>query len=616
MTALDQHSIDLFQHEPIFTLVSAEDRARLLTHIGVRRLAAGETLFDESTSLGQVFLIQSGDLKLTRNGADSQRKSGFIGAELVLGAAGFKSKAVASQASVVYVIPARALDNLVAAYASVKSLLFESYANPLDTPPRAPVAPASVAAPDERLGLQLFGWLVAIAGPLLVWKVCVGFGLHGDASTFLAIVTSAVAMWVFNLMPAFVPPLFSVLATVLFDIASPQVALAGFGSNGFFMLLSIFAIGALMVMSGLTYRISLHILKLVPASPFWYNISLFLYGLILTPVIPSQLGRTTIVLPFLSTLIDTAGGRKNDPAVAQFIVSAMAGVGLTASIFLTGKPANLIIFGLFDVQTQFAFAWLQWFYAASFTGLVLVILYFLTAVFLFKHTEQFGIPKHVINAQMRTLGPMSTSEWSALIGIGLVVIGILTNSLHKVDISWMSLTILVGLLLFGSIQKDDLSKRVDWSILIFIASIVAWVPIMKQVGLDTLISTSFSWVGVYMKTQLPLFILALCFTIIVVRLALPEIVTEVLLVTLLLPLSSAAGVSPWLLGFIILTMCEAYIFPYQTPYHIQLKNQLALLGQEELYDQKKVIRFNIVLTLARVAAIYASLPFWKYLDIL
>ena len=119
-----------------------------------------------------------------------------------------------------------------------------------------------------------------------------------------------------------------------------------------------------------------------------------------------------------------------------------------------------------------------------------------------------------------------------------------------------------------------------------------------------------------MKTQLPLFILALCFTIIVVRLALPEIVTEVLLVTLLLPLSSAAGVSPWLLGFIILTMCEAYIFPYQTPYHIQLKNQLALLGQEELYDQKKVIRFNIVLTLARVAAIYASLPFWKYLDIL
>lgn len=614
MTALDQAGIDLLLREPVFGLLTAEDRARLLLHIGVRTLAPGQTLIDEASAPTHVFVIQSGELEIKRNQLASSRQSGFVGEELALGARSYTTTVVAIKPSTVYMIPVRTLAGLVDAHPSLKTLLFDSYAHPEGTAV-AVIEPKPVL-PVARFGMQMLGWLLAMLGPLLVWKICSGLGLNKDAAYFLAIVCSAVAMWVFNLVPAFLPPLFSVLATILFDIAPPQVAVAGFASNGFFMLLSIFAIGALMVMSGLTYRISLHILKLVPASPFWYNISLFLYGLILTPVIPSQLGRTTIVLPFLSTLIETAGGKKNDPAVAQFIVSAMAGVALAASIFLTGKPANLIIFGLFDTQTQFAFAWLQWFYAASFTGVVLVFLYLLMLTFLFDTKQQFGIPKHVILSQMRTLGPVSTIEWSALIAIGLLIGGILTASLHKVDIAWMSMTILVTLLLFGSIQKDDISKRVDWTILIFIASIVAWVPIMRLTGLDRLVFGSFSWVGIYMKTQLPLFILALSFAIILIRLALPEMVTEILLVTLLLPLANLAGVSPWLIGFIILTMCETYIFPYQAPYHIQLKNQLAALGQDALYDERKVIRFNIVLTLARVAAIYASLPFWKYLDIL
>ncbi len=621
MTALDQASIDILLREPVFGLIGAQDQARFLLNVGLRVLADGETLFDETSTASHVFLIRSGELRMEKDQTSVSRRSGFLGEELVLGATAYKSTVVAKAPSVVYQIPVAALSALAANYDAIKTLLFNAYSDydgekaPVRAKTAGGNAPAA-AAPVERFGIQMLGWLITIVGPLLVWKGCAALGLNKDAAYFLAIVSSAVSMWLFNLVPAFLPPLFSVLATILFDIAPPQVALAGFASNGFFMLLSIFSIGALMVMSGLTYRISLYILKLVPASPLWYNISLFMYGLMMTPVIPSQLGRTTIVLPFLSTLIDTAGGRKNDQAVSQFIVSAMAGVGLGASLFLTGKPANLIIFGLFDTQTQFAFAWLQWLYAASFTGLVLVILYLLMTVFLFKNKNQFGIPKHVIHSQTRALGPITGIEWSALVAIVLLVGGILGASVHKVEIAWMSMTILVVLLLFGSIHKDDISRRVDWTILIFIASIVAWVPIMRLTGIEKLVFSSFSWVGIYMKTQLPLFVLALCAAIVVIRFALPEMVTEILLVTLLLPLANLAGVSPWLIGFIILTMCEAYIFPYQAPYHIQLKNQLALLQQDALYDEKKVIRFNIMLTLVRVLAIYASLPFWKYLDIL
>ncbi len=625
MKTLDQNDIDLLLSKPLFRTLRAEDRARLLVHAKRCMLEAGEVLYDPQTPGTHVYLLQSGALRVEKNHVSVLVESGFAGEELVLGGRAYASTAVAALPTAVFMLPVHALSELVAINPRIKSLLFDSYAGTATATAdsaageREPVrvSPLSVTrAGEERFAAQLIGWICAIVLPYFVYKMGMSGGLEKDAVYFLAIVTSAVTMWVFTLVPAFIPPLFSILATILFDIAPPEVAVAGFASSGFFMLMSIFAIGALMVMSGLTYRISLQILKIIPASPFWYNVSLLLYGMILTPVIPSQLGRTTIVLPFLSTLIGTAGGKKNDPAVAQLIVSAMAGVGLLASIFLTGKPANLIIFGLFDMQTQFAFAWLQWLIAASFTGIVLIALYFLIVAVFFKSKEHFGIHKHIIHSQVRTLGPMTGLEISALIAIGLVITGILTATYHKVDIAWMSMTIMVVLLLIGSLKRDDIGARVDWTVIIFIASIITWVPVMKLTGLDKLVFSYFSWIGVYMKTQLPLFILGLSVFIVVLRLALPEIVAEILLVTLLLPLASQAGVSPWLIGFVVLTMCETYIFPYQAPYHLQLKNHLANLGQDELYEEAKVIRYNVLLTLARIVAIYASLPFWKYLDIL
>lgn len=625
MKTLDQNDIDLLLSKPLFRTLRAEDRARLLVHAKRRMLEAGEVLYDPQTPGTHVYLLQSGALRVEKNHTTALVESGFAGEELVLGGRAYASTAVAALPTAVFVLPVHALSELVATNPRIKSLLFDSYAGAATTETDAAAEtrqPARVSqlsvtrVEEERYGAQLIGWICAIVLPYLVYKMGMSGGLGKDAAYFLAIITSAVTMWVFTLVPAFIPPLFSILATILFDIAPPEVAVAGFASSGFFMLMSIFAIGALMVMSGLTYRISLQILKIIPASPFWYNVSLLLYGMILTPVIPSQLGRTTIVLPFLSTLIGTAGGKRNDPAVAQLIVSAMAGVSLLASVFLTGKPANLIIFGLFDMQTQFAFAWLQWLIAASFTGIVLIALYFLIVTIFFKSKEHFGIHKHIIQSQVQTLGPMTGLEISALIAIGLVITGILTATYHKVDIAWMSMAIMVVLLLMGSLKRDDIGGRVDWTVIIFIASIVTWVPVMKLTGLDKLVFSYFSWIGVYMKTQLPLFILGLSLFIVLLRLALPEIVAEILLVTLLLPLANQAGVSPWLIGFIVLTMCETYIFPYQAPYHLQLKNHLANLGQDALYEERTVIRYNVLLTIARIAAIYASLPFWKYLDIL
>ncbi|WP_434633797.1 SLC13 family permease [Chromobacterium sp. CV08] len=471
-----------------------------------------------------------------------------------------------------------------------------------------PISDDNHCSERRRAWLELAGWLTAIAMPPLAWWCALRQGTPHDGAVFIGILAGTAAMWIFKLVPAFAPALFALLAVILFDIAPASVAAAGFASNGFFMLLSVFAIGALMAKSGLTRRVSLWMLRRVPAAPGWRQAGLCLYGLALTPLMPSQLGRSAIVAPFLAMLVE-AGGKRRD--AAALFASAVGGVSLAAAACLTGKPANLMAFGLFDSQTQFAFDWLPWLCAASLAGALLLAAHFAAMRLLFRDATP-GMPVPPPLRQGEAPGPMSRMEWSALAAIGLILLGTLSAPYHRVDIPWLALAVLVALLLFGALRNEDLNQRVDWSSLIFVGAILSWAPIMDITGIDGQIAASLGGLGALMKSDLPAFLALLCPACVLLRLALPELVAEILLLTLLLPLAHAAGVSQWLIGFAVLTMCEAYQFPYQSPYHLYLDGQLAAPAD---YDRRLLLRYNLAMTLARALTLFASLPFWSWLNI-
>jgi DASS family divalent anion:Na+ symporter len=619
---LDQSDIEFLISTPLFIALSGNDGANTLIHFNKINLSDNECLFDSGSIHEKVYIIRNGQIDVDKNNVLSIRTSGFLGEELVLGSKGYISSAISNGSSTVYAISIGYITDLINSSRSVKQLFFDSFngipqLNEIENNDLPTKENKARSNSNQSFILQVVGWLLVIATPLLILKFGSSIqGLNQNAIYFLGLLMSTVMMWIFNLTPAFVPPLFSIIGAIIFDIVPASVALAGFASDGFFMLLSIFAIGALMVMSGLTYRISLVILRIVPANTFWYNLALFLYGLVLTPILPSQLGRGVIVTPFLSSLIETTGRKKNNLAVAQLITSAISGISLMAATFLTGKPANLIVYSLMDVQTQFAFSWLPWLYSASFTGAVILILYLTVSTLYFRKAPTFSISYDVVRAQQKMLGPITPIEWSALVAILFVMVGILTVTYHRVEIPWFSMTILMALLIFGSLSKEDINNKVDWTTLIFIGSIVTWVPIIRMTGIDVLITQNFGGLGVYMKTYLPLFILGLCGAIVVIRLALPELVTEIMLVTLLLPVANVVGISSWLIGFVILTMAESYIFPYQAPYHLQMQNLLLAKNQGELYEERKIIVFNVLMILVKVIAISVSLPFWKYINVI
>jgi divalent anion:Na+ symporter, DASS family len=82
---------------------------------------------------------------------------------------------------------------------------------------------------------------------------------------------------------------------------------------------------------------------------------------------------------------------------------------------------------------------------------------------------------------------------------------------------------------------------------------------------------------------------------------------------ILLPLADLNGVNPWLVGFVILVMCEHWFFPYQCSYYVQFEN---LTKRKPIYDAREFLTFNTISTLFRLAGLYASIPLWKALGLL
>ncbi|MEJ2201855.1 MAG: anion permease, partial [Desulfuromonadaceae bacterium] len=355
------------------------------------------------------------------------------------------------------------------------------------------------------------------------------------------------------------------------------------------------------------------LLRLGPSNKIWYNLSLFIAGVILTPIIPTANGRVAIVAPFFNDLAGTLGRDSCLQEKRRLAVSVLSGVSLLSPIFMSAKSINFVIFGFLPLQEQDQFQWVQWFYAASVCGLVLTLFYSVLVWLLFRNPSWPTMSRVLITDQLRILGRMKNAEWAALLGLLLMLVAVLTVPLHGVEVPWITFGIMYVLLMFGFLGPREFRRSIDWSFLVYLGALISLVSTIRHLGADAWFADQFSWLTEYMRSDFRSFILLLAGAIFLVRLALPINATVVIFATFLMPSAVAIGVNPWLVGFLILLLSESFIWPFQASYYLQF----ASLTESSLsVESSRLACFHALLLLAKLAAIYLSFPFWRYLGIL
>ena len=338
-------SEELLQY-PVFRKCSKVEVARLMNFAVRRSVPAGEVLFQQGEEPGMSYWIETGGVALLRDGQKlATRPGGFIGFDGLVGCKSYTETATAIQETTLIGFPVASLEGLARHDNTVLKQFFQTYQSRLE-PADAHVSmsfPGSGEGAGEAVAWTgIFSWLLVSVLPLLLYFAGIHLGFDAKIVLFASIIAVSVLLWVFDLVPAFVPPLFSILLIILFDVAPPKVALSGYSSGTFFMCISIFGISALMIKSGLAYRLALNLLLLIPAQRRWYGFVLFLLGGLLSLVVPSRNGRVSIVGPFLIEILGMIKAKKNDLRATQFITCLLytsRGRSMGRG-FLAGKVKN------------------------------------------------------------------------------------------------------------------------------------------------------------------------------------------------------------------------------------------------------------------------------------
>ncbi|MDD9855156.1 MAG: SLC13 family permease [Gammaproteobacteria bacterium] len=484
--------------------------------------------------------------------------------------------------------------------------------------PQAPAAAASPASPAATLVdfVQPLGWLTLLIVPLSVYYAVDWEALQVTKSVgyCILILLCAVIMWVFRLLPDFVPSVFLLVGLLSLGVAPPEAVFSGYSSQVFFLALSVLSLSSVIMSSGLSNRIMLFTMhKWRPKNKYLFSSIVFLFGLLATPFIPSTNGRAALIAPFLQdALKQIPPGSKEHQ---RLVVALLAGISLLSPVFLSAKSINLLLWGMLSSQDQYSFNYLFWMIAALLPGVILLALFLIAQALLFFNREQITIDAEMIERQYRALPPVGRQEMVGCAALASFILLVTTYSYHHIEIHLVAFILFFALLFFNIINQKQISNSIDWGFLIFLGAMVGFTNVLQGLELNDLVVTQFQWLMRYVDDNIHLFIFLLSALVFVIRLFITINATVILLAGALIPAVAVLGSYAWLVGFIILMMSESFIWPYQASYYMQCN---AVLGKRhfQALHAPRVYAINALVFALKLAAIYLSLPYWRLLGVL
>lgn len=459
---------------------------------------------------------------------------------------------------------------------------------------------------------RALGWLLALLLPLSCYLYFSAAGAGRHISIFVAIAAGTLVLWVFSLLAEFIPALLALLAILLFGLAPESVVLSGFSSSGFLLAFSIMGLGVAISESGLTYRYTLFLLHKLPSNTAAHQLAVFFTGFLFTPIVPAIAGRAAIVGPVVNHIYRGWDPETRKRAATQLYTTGLDSIHYLAPWFLTAAPANLMIFALLPAQEQQAYGFLFWAYAASVTGLLLLVFYWMAASLYFGGFASVQISRTEVEAERRRLGPMSQAERVALSGVLLLGLGIASAGLHRIEIPYLSFAVLCLVLYLGVLTRKDFIGKIDWAFLALLASMIGILASMSYLEIDQAIMVRLRGLGTFMREEFELFVLVLVGVLLLARLVIPLNQAILIFAAALIPIADQAGVAPWVVGFVILVVAETAFFAYQSPYIYLFRELTSEVPREE----RRVRGFHALLVPLKLVAILASIPFWRHIGVL
>jgi anion transporter len=475
-------------------------------------------------------------------------------------------------------------------------------------------AAAAAARPRWRPGRGVLALAAAIGMLAIGWAVPPPLGLSAVAWHALLVLLAALPVLALDAMVEGVLALLIAGAWVVFGIAGPAVALAGFATTSWLFVVAVLIIGAAIAATGLLYRLALAAITHMRGGFPGEVTALSLAGLVIGPAVPNGTSRVIMIAPMLKELVEALGYRERSKPAAGLAMAVLIGFGQMA-MFLTSSVTAILVLAVLPAEAQKDLNWVNWAFYGAPANIILFVGLIASILWLYRPAagdrQRASGQAASLALQRALLGPMSRDEKVALgVGIGLLL-GFMTQPLHHVDPAWVAV-LAAGVLAATRVVTVVTLRAVNWDFALLFGVLISLATVFGRTGLDRWMAERIAAAAGDPAAAPVVFVVVaalLCFAIsFVVRwqAAAPLITIAVA------PVASAAGVHPFVVGLIALLAGNGFFLPYQSTAYLALYSGTG--GQ--LFTHTQALPTALAYGVWTLVALALSVPVWRLMGLL
>jgi divalent anion:Na+ symporter, DASS family len=303
-----------------------------------------------------------------------------------------------------------------------------------------------------------------------------------------AIFICVIAGMVFDPLPASALVLMGLTAMAANGTPMREV-LGGFAEPSVWLVIVAMLIAKMMLDCGLARRIALLFVRAVGKTSLGIAYALQMTDVTLASGVPSITARSAgMVLPVGRSIAEFFQSKPDDESrhrLGAFLIAAMyQGSAVACAMFITGQASNLLGANLALKLANVQVTAPSWFMAAIVPGLLsCLVVPWITYRTLTPEITHTPEAPDFARAELKSMGPLSRSEWITLLVFAGVGLTWLTTVWHGLDVTMVALIGLAVLLVTGTMTwQTAASERSAWDVFVWYGGMLRMGELLNNTG--------------------------------------------------------------------------------------------------------------------------------------
>lgn len=321
-------------------------------------------------------------------------------------------------------------------------------------------------------------WIITAVGAV----VPLALPLSMDYRIFLCITLWAILLWAFDLVQYAIVAIVLPILYIVFGVSDAATALSGWLSTSGWITLGGLLFGTAFMRCGLAKRLAYKMISRTAGDFKGIVVVLTLTCLIITPLIPSVMGKIVLMAPIAIELCNALGLKKGNKTASALIMVVFFALWSPKMAFPTASTDAILATSILVDQCHYDITWLGW----AKDMLVPALLWTAASVclvFLLK-PEKVRLDKQESLQRYRALGPMSAGEKRLSVMMAVVVVMLATESLHGINPAYV--LVIAAAVCFiprlGVLEAADFGKT-NLSVVFFLAGAVSIGAVASRLGI-------------------------------------------------------------------------------------------------------------------------------------